>query len=243
MADITDLFTSAVDKEANSSSGGSSGGSGGGGGSAANWADMFDEGVLPPWAQWIRDHLEEIKKLAIAIGAAIAAWKIASAISDIAGVSLGLSKLLGIAIAVAGAFLLLDGFLDAFKNGTTWKNVNEMLIGTSLLAVGLALAFGKIGGAIGLVVGGFALITTAVKDFIDKGYLTAESLYALEGGLLAVGAGLSLFTGSWIPLAIAALAGFVLAIGTHTDEISAPKSAATSSRLFSALLCESIAAK
>jgi hypothetical protein len=32
-------------------------------------------------------------------------------------------------------------------------------------------------------------------------------------------------------------------ISTHTDEISAPKSAATSSRLFSALLCESIAAK
>lgn len=195
--------------------------SGGGGGKLSNWADMFDEGVLPPWAQWIKDHLEEIKKLAIAIGAAVAAWKFAQVISDLAGVSLAFSKLLGIAIAVAGAFLLVDGFLDAFKNGTTWKNVNEMLIGTSLLAAGLALAFGSVGAAVGLLVGGVALLVAGFKDWIENGTLTNESLYAIEGGLLAVGAGISLLTGTWIPLLIAGLAGLLIAISQRADEINA----------------------
>ena len=194
---------------------------GGGGGSAADFAKMFEKGELPAWAQWIKDNLEEIKTVAEAIGLAFAAWKIGSLLADLAGVSLSMSQLLGIATAVAGAFLLVNGAIDAFKNGTTWENVNQMLIGTSLLAGGLALAFGTVGAAIGLLVGGVTLITTALADFIKKGELTTESFYALEGGILAVGAGLALLTGSWIPLAIAALAGIVLAIGTHTDEINA----------------------
>lgn len=194
--------------------------SGGGGGGGSDWANMFEEGQLPKWAQWIKDHLEEIKDLAIAIGAAIAAWKVGKILSDLFGLGFGLKELLGIAMAVAGAFLLVDGALDAFKNGTTWKNVNEMLLGTSLLAAGLALAFGRVGGAIGLIVGGITLIATALSDFIKKGKLTKESLYALEGGLLALGAGLALLTNSWIPLAIAALAGLLLAIGANAEEIN-----------------------
>ena len=194
---------------------------GGGGGGAADFAKMFEKGELPAWAQWIKDNLEEIKTVAEAIGLAFAAWKIGSLLADLAGVSLSMSQLLGIATAVAGAFLLVNGAIDAFKNGTTWENVNQMLIGTSLLAGGLALAFGSVGAAIGLLVGGVTLIATALADFIKKGELTTESFYALEGGILAVGAGLALLTGSWIPLAVAALAGLILAIGTHTDEINA----------------------
>jgi hypothetical protein len=194
--------------------------SGGGGGGGSNFLDMFDEAELPKWAQWIKDHLDEIKKAAEAVGLAIAAWKLGSLISDLLGLSTSMSTLLGIAMAVAGAFLLVDGALDAFKNGTSWKNVNEMLIGTAALAGGLAIAFGTVGAAIGLIVGGLTLITTALSDFIKKGYLTSESLYALEGGLLALGAGLALLTGSWIPLAVAALVGLVIAIGANAEEIN-----------------------
>ena len=194
---------------------------GGGGGSAVDFAKMFEKGELPAWAQWIKDNLEEIRTVAEAIGLAFAAWKIGSLLADLAGVSLSMSRLMGIATSVAGAFLLVNGAIDAFKNGTTWKNVNQMLMGTAIMATGLYIAFGKVGGAIGLLVGGVTLIATALADFIKKGELTTESFYALEGGILAVGAGLAMLTGSWIPLAIAALAGLILAIGTHTDEINA----------------------
>jgi len=194
--------------------------SGGGGGSAVDASKMFEVGELPTWAQFIKDHLEEIKKLAEAIGLAFLAWKVGSLLADLAGVSLSLSQLLGLATAVAGAFLLVDGAISAFKDGTTWKNVNEMLIGTALLAGGLALAFGTVGAGVGLLIGGVTLIAAALNDFIKTGKLSEQSLYAMEGGLLAVGAGLALLTGSWIPLAVAAIAGLALAIGTHTDEIN-----------------------
>ena len=193
---------------------------GGGGGSGSNWADMFTEGKLPKWAQFIKDHLEEIKTLAEAIGLAIAAWKIASVLGNLAGAALSMSKLAGIAMSVAGAFMLVKGAIDAFTNGTTWENVNNMLNGTMLLAGGLYLAFGSLGAAIGLVVGGVTMIAAALNDFIKKGKLTSESLYALEGGLLAVGAGIALLTGSWIPLAIAGLTGLLIAIGVHAEEIN-----------------------
>ena len=192
----------------------------GGGGGGIDAADMFKIGELPGWAQYIQDHLEQIKTLAEAIGLAFLAWKIGGSLADLAGVALSMSQLLGLASAVAGAFLLVDGAISAFKDGTTWENVNEMLIGTTLLAGGLALAFGTVGAGVGLLVGGVTLITSALNDFIKTGQLSEQSLYALEGGLLAVGAGLALLTGSWIPAAVAALAGLVLAIGTHTDEIN-----------------------
>lgn len=191
-----------------------------GGGGSANPADMFEVKELPPWAKWIQDHLKQILKYAEAIGAAFLAWKLAGAITDLLGITASASKLLGIALAVAGAFLLVDGAIDAFKNGASWENVNEMLIGTAALAGGLALAFGSIGAAIGLIVGGLTLIAVGLSDFIKKGELTEEALYALEGGILAVGGGLALLTGSWIPLAVAALADLVLYVGTHTEEIN-----------------------
>ena len=134
----------------------------GGGGGGVDASGMFELGELPPWAQWIQDHLDAIKTAAEAIAIAFAAWKIGSLPGDIAAVR----------------------------------------------------------AAIGLLAGGFTLIATALADFIKNGELTTKSFYALEGGILAVGAGLALLTGSWIPLAVAALGGLVLAVGTHTDEIN-----------------------
>ena len=195
--------------------------SGGGGGGGSDWANMFEEGQLPKWAQWIKDHLDEILTVVKAIGLAIAAWKFGTILGDLFGVQLGFQQLLGLAASVAGAFLIVNGAIDAFKNGATWKNVNEMLYGTAILAGGLALMFGKVGAAIGLVVGGLALLATGLRGWIQDGQLSEQELYALQGGLLAVGAGIALLTGSWIPLLIGALAGVVLQIGTHTEEINA----------------------
>ena len=190
-----------------------------GGGGGADPTGMFDVGELPAWAQWLKDHLEQIKKLAEAIALALAAWTIAKLLNDLLGLGLTMQQLLGIAMAVAGAFLLIDGFLDAWKNGASFDNINEMLIGTALLAGGLALAFGSVAGAIGLLIGGIALLVIGFRDWIKKGELTDAALYAIEGGLLAVGAAISVLTGSWIPLLIAGLAGLVLALATRNDEI------------------------
>lgn len=193
--------------------------SGGGGGGGSDWANMFEEGQLPKWAQWIADHLELIKDLAIAIGAAIAAWKFADFLSDLFGLKFGLKELLGIAMAVGGAFLLVKGAIDAFTNGVNWDNLMEMIGGTALLAGGLALAFGRVAGGIGLVVGGLTLLITGITDWIKKGELTEESFWAIEAGVMALGGGIALLTGSWIPLLIAGVVALAFGIITHWEEI------------------------
>ena len=193
--------------------------SGGGGGGTSGLADMFQEGELPKWAQWIADHLEEIKTLAEAIGIAIAAWKIGSFITDLLGVETGAKTLLGIAMAISGAFLLAKGAIDAFNNGVDWTNLFEMISGAALLAGGLAIAFGKVGGAVGLLVGGLTLLITGIMDWIKTGELSTESFVAIETGIIMIGTAIALLTGSWIPLLIAAVVGIVVAIVTHWDEI------------------------
>ena len=187
------------------------GGSGGGGG--MDYSKMFEKAEFSKWAQWMKDHLELIRGLALAIGAAFLAWKIAKHFTD------DLSKIAGIAMTVGGAVLYVHGLFDAWNNGVSLDNVIEMIGGTALAAGGLALAFGKVWGAWGLIIGGVGMIITALHDVAVQGELTTESFWLLEGGILALSVGVALLTGSWIPLVIGAVAGLALAVYKNWDGI------------------------
>ena len=193
------------------------GGGGGGGGAGGNFE--FEEAELSGWAKWIKEHLELVKGLAIAIGAALAAWKITTFIKQLPNGINDMKQILGIAMAVAGAVLLVKGTVDAVKNGLDFDSLTEMIGGTLLVTLGLALAFGKVGAAIGLLVGSIALIAVGLREWIKTGKLSTEAFVALEVGILGVGVAISLLTGSWIPLLIAAIAGIALAIYKYWDEI------------------------
>lgn len=200
-------------------------GGGGGGVTGLNPADMFESAQIDQkWlerVEWLKDNFEFIKGLAIAIGTAIAAWKIGRFISELFGISGNLKQVLGIATSIAGAVLLIRGFVDSIVNGVNWANLKEMLLGTLLLAGGLALAFGKTAGAVGLLVGGVLLLISGLKDWISTGELSTETFWALEAGIGAVSIALSLLTGSWIPLVIGAVVGLALAIYKYLDDIKA----------------------
>lgn len=159
--------------------------------------------------------LKNILGIALAIGAAFAAWKIAKHFTN------DISKLAGIALAAGGAALYAYNWFDAFSNGIDWRNLNSMIAGMAAVAAGLALAFGQVGAGIGLLVTGFALAGLAMYELITTGELTNEALTALEVGILAVCAGLALLTGSWIPLLIAAIVGLVVAVAARGNEIQA----------------------
>lgn len=183
----------------------SAGGGGGGADFGSVDADFADAETIA--------NLDHILYLVGAIGAALLTWKIASAFTD----SLSLAG--GIALTVGGAFEYGFNFADAFANGIDWDNLSGMLLGMVAIVGGLALAFGSTGAAVGLLVGGFGLVALAIKDWIETGELGTESCFALVTGLMAIGAAISLFTGSWIPLALAAVAGFVIAAVTNGDKI------------------------
>ena len=174
-----------------------SGGGGGAGGAAST-------DIAPDFSSldMAEDKLHDILGLVGAIAAGLLAWKIASLFTN------DLSKIWGIALAVAGAFALVYFWLDAWNNGIDLQNFLGMIAGLAALAGGLSLAFGPIAAGIALVVGGLAMLVVGIKDVINNGF-TLENTLTIIAGLLAAGIGIGLLTGSWIPLLIA---GFVAAL-------------------------------
>ena len=155
------------------------------------------------------DKLHDILGLVGAIAAGLLAWKIASLFTN------DLSKIWGIALAVAGAFALVYFWLDAWNNGIDLQNFLGMLAGLAALAVGLAIAFGPIAAGIALVVGGLAMLVVGIKDVIENGFNLVNTL-TIVAGLLAAGIGISLLTGSWIPLLIAGFLAALVALVSFT---------------------------
>lgn len=119
----------------------------------------------------------------------------------------------------SGALLLITGMIESLEEGVSFDALNEQISGTALLTGGLALKFKKVGGGIGLVIGGLSMLVPAVLDWIDKGEATKEVLNAIEIGLLAVGVGLGLLTGSWVPLVIAGIGAAILWVYEHLEDI------------------------
>lgn len=179
-------------------------GAGGGGGAASTE-------IAPDFSNldMAEDKLHDILGLVGAIAAGLLAWKIASLFTN------DLSKIWGIALAVAGAFALVYFWLDAWNNGIDLQNFLGMLAGLAALAVGLAIAFGPIAAGIALVVGGLAMLVVGIKDVIENGFNLVNTL-TIIAGMLAAGIGISLLTGSWIPLLIAGFLAALVALVSFT---------------------------
>lgn len=191
----------------------------GGGTTAPSPLIMFEDVEIPPWLSYVTKTVA-----AIAIG--FASWKISSnLIKGVSKLSKTTKIILGIVMAIFGAVSLVKGAISAITEGLNWGNFTEMLLGVSLLAGGLAIAFGKVGGAVGLLIGGIAFLVVGFKSLIETGELTTETLTAIGIGLLAIGGAISLLTGSWIPLVIAAvvaaLGALVALIVENWDAIKA----------------------
>ena len=191
----------------------------GGGTTAPSPLIMFEEVEIPSW-------LSDVTKTVAAIAIGFASWRISSnLIKGVSRLSKTTKIILGIVMAISGAFLLVKGAISAITEGLNWGNFTEMLLGVSLLAGGLAIAFGKVGGAVGLLTGGVALLAVGLYNLITTGEMTWPVLAAITTGLLAIGGAISLLTGSWIPLVIAAvvaaLGALVALIVENWDAIKA----------------------
>lgn len=164
----------------------------------------------------VSDRLNNIAKAVMAIAAGLALWKLSSILpAQLANV---LKLLAGILISIGGVILMWDGLTDAWNNGVNWKNLIEMLAGSALAAIGLYIAFGKIGAGIALVIGGAAMIVTAFKDIIENG-ANLQNTLLLIAGIVATGLGFYFLTGSVVPLVIAGIAAIIAAILNITGNL------------------------
>lgn len=157
----------------------------------------------------INDKLKKIADAVMLIAAGLALWKLGSSLPGTLGKIL--TKLGGILIAVGGLIILWESLSDAWNDGVNWKNLLGSLAGAAALAGGLALAFGKVGAGIGLVVSGAALLVAALHDMMEDG-MNLENTLMSVAGLMIGGLGITVLTGSWIPLLIAAIASLLVAV-------------------------------
>lgn len=194
-----------------------------------------------------KEHIKGLLVLVGLVALGLLAWKIGSFISDIKNAkkiidSMGEGKYFyqkvfgekaqqtlddyktklktigGIAMIVAGALLLIQGYSDAWANGIDWANLATMLGGIGLIVGGMALAFGPLAAAISLIVGGIALLVIGIKDLVENGYsmeavitIAVGAIAVLIGVVWALNAALLANPITWIVVAIMALvAAFVI---------------------------------
>lgn len=186
--------------------------------SSGSSATKSDKGTIAPvFGQISGDEitleLENVLDLVKQIGLALLAWKISSLFTN------NLSVAAGLGLAVAGAFGYAVEWMDAFENGINWDNLGGMLLNMTALVGGLALAFGPVGAAIGLLITSIGLVVLALKEWIETGELSDEACAALVIGITGIGGAIALLTGSWIPLLVAAVAGLFIGIVKKGDKI------------------------
>lgn len=191
-----------------SSSDTSGSGGGGGAGGGLEYEDVaISEGLL--------QNLELIKDLVIGIAAGLAGWKIASMFTK------DLKKLIGAFLFAAGLAVQVKNTIDQIVNGIDWESFKENLISSAAAIGGAFLLFGETGGAITMLVIGIKDVILALHEWAETGELTDAACATMIKGILEIGAAIALLTGSWIPLAVAAVAAVVLAIYNYWDEIKA----------------------
>jgi phage-related protein len=123
-----------------------------------------------------------------------------------------LKGIIGQVLTIAGIFLLIWGYADAWVNGIDWGNFALILGGVGLIVAGLALQHGSLAGAIGLIAGGIAMLIIGIKDFIENGYsmenvlmIAAGAIAVVVGAVWAFNAALLANPITWIVVAIMAL--------------------------------------
>jgi len=182
-----------------------------------SWADLFDT------------RLGKILLTVGAIGAGLAAWKIAKSVADFVKYITSF-KGFGAGWAGLGALGLLSDlnefigyFQDFLENGATFQNVVGMIseftgaIGDCLIILGNL----KIGGAL-KVVQGIGEIAVAIKDISESGVNWDNANTAIRG-LTDIAIGIGVFTGNlkvaaW-GLAIQGFTSIITEIGANWDAI------------------------
>ena len=125
-----------------------------------------------------------------------------------------------VCLIIFGVAELVKGALSAWTEGIDWGNFTEMLIGIAGVVGGIAILFGAVAAGVTLAIGGVALLVVGIKDLITNGK-SLENTLTIIVGILAVGAGIAIAIGGWIPLAIAAVIAALAALAIWGDEIVA----------------------
>lgn len=143
---------------------------------------------------------------------------IKNAIKNFDVMSSRLRFILGYALIIAGAFLLIQGYSDAWVNGIDWGNFAQMIGGVALIVAGVGLAFGGMYASIAAIGGGIALVVIGFKDMFENG-MNLQNLLTVMAGLAAIVGGLAYMFTPLVGGIALVVAGIVLLVAGITDFI------------------------
>lgn len=130
---------------------------------------------------------------------------------------------LGLAVAAYAAAQAYKEVKEQWGKGINWENFKKLYLYLKLLAGGLLLAFGIKGLGIGELIAGLTELIAPMKELREAGWdlkeMSDEAFTQMQAGLMDVGIGLSLLTGTWIPAAITGLGAVVLDVIRNWDKI------------------------
>jgi len=181
--------------------------------------------ALKPVFQWVWDNV--FKPIAEFVGDAFLAFldELIDLFEDLTALLSGkmsfsefINQLDGVQVAILGVCIALgvSGLIGLF---TTL--VNNITTGVFLVFGKLATVLSSTTAGVGLLVAGIVLLVAGLANFIMTGEMSTGTFYMIEAGIMAVGVALSILTGSWIPLAIAAVVAAVAAVIKYWDQIVA----------------------
>lgn len=109
-----------------------------------------------------------------AAGAAFAGWKLGRLLSDLGLMPGKLRNIAGLALTAGGAFKYGYDWGDAWVNGLDWSRLGSLLLDTTLLAGGLALAFGPVASGVGAALAVTGVGVLGLKGFFEEGATAAN---------------------------------------------------------------------
>lgn len=183
-----------------------SGGGGGGGGSNVDYTDMFEEvykfdDQVKEIAGFLKDNMESIRLIAVAIGVAIAGWKLSQGFADVLPTLSKVAGLIGvgavIAIQLTASYMLTDKYLKTGQEG--WLIASALTTAIGAAAAG-TIAKKIFGGKIASATVSFALIANAITDIVANVKNTDVKAFSKEGLLTSISAALKAGAGAGVLL-------------------------------------------
>jgi len=112
----------------------------------------------------------------------------------------------------------LDNLFRMWDGEISFDNLIGSLEGIALTAGIIALAFGPATAGLFLMVSGVALLITGFQDLMKNG-VSLQNVLTMIAGLLIGGLGISIMTGSWIPLLVAGILSIIVGILAITGNL------------------------
>lgn len=155
------------------------------GNNATNYGDMFTTEEV--------EHGNMVGGLAgiTAVIATIAGLGAVFKKTGIEGFLSNLKLVAGVLFTVIGLLTEINAIIDVWKNGASFENIRQAIIGITLAVIGMNLAFGQTAAGITAIISGVALVIAGIKDMVTNG-LNVQNVTTVLEGLAVVLAGIGL---------------------------------------------------